>query len=327
MRVKERAWVIAALVGSLLALMAAGCAVSYEKITAEARPAFGRLAPIVPASIEAGIVIASGIGLYMAWHDMPATWRARCPRTCLTGAQIALNLLGEAYWFGRLAHVVVPLLGVWASGTCEYLVRRHLGVHAGTRIGRVRTARWLLSPVRTACLYRRMVLWECRSYPLALRREMARQLVVAALRDRYGRRWRTAAPAALVVRYRHGTLAPEDVPAAELATAERTGTPPDDASLPPVDGRTGRASGRGAGTRPRRRTRADEARTGTPRGHRSTDAELLALLADIPRRPDGTVSVHVARKSLGVGTDRARELLTTAGLARKSRAARLEVAA
>jgi hypothetical protein len=47
-----------------------------------------------------------------------------------------------------------------------------------------------------------------------------------------------------------------------------------------------------------------------------TDDELLAALAEVPRDEDGTVPVRRAAAALGTGPDRARRLLTTAGLRR-----------
>jgi hypothetical protein len=47
-----------------------------------------------------------------------------------------------------------------------------------------------------------------------------------------------------------------------------------------------------------------------------SDEQLLAALADLPRDPDGNVPVRRAAAALGTGPDRARRLLTQAGLRR-----------
>lgn len=62
-------------------------------------------------------------------------------------------------------------------------------------------------------------------------------------------------------------------------------------------------------SRPRRPARRTEVRHGD-----RSDEELLALLATVPRKDDGTVPVRTAREALGVGTDRASRLLLAAGL-------------
>ena len=56
-------------------------------------------------------------------------------------------------------------------------------------------------------------------------------------------------------------------------------------------------------------------RTGTGKGAR-TDAELTAVLAELPREADGTVPIRRATAALGCGPDRARRLLAAAGLLR-----------
>lgn len=62
------------------------------------------------------------------------------------------------------------------------------------RMDSARVSRWLLAPWSTARLKRRMVLWEIRSYPDALRRERDRVLARAEMRNSYGWAWRWRAP-------------------------------------------------------------------------------------------------------------------------------------
>lgn len=50
-----------------------------------------------------------------------------------------------------------------------------------------------------------------------------------------------------------------------------------------------------------------------------TDAELVVQLRRLPRRPDGTVPIQRAVKALGVGSGRAKRLLTEAGLLRETK--------
>jgi hypothetical protein len=74
---------------------------------------------------------------------------------------------------------------------------------------RVRWFRWLLAPMSTLRLCRRMVLWETRSYSEALQRERARLLARTDLQDRWGRwAWRWRAPRRVRAVYRLGDLAP-----------------------------------------------------------------------------------------------------------------------
>ena len=50
-----------------------------------------------------------------------------------------------------------------------------------------------------------------------------------------------------------------------------------------------------------------------------TDADLLVQLRRLPRKPDGSVPIQRAAKALGVGSGRAKRLLTEAGLLRETR--------
>ncbi|MFG3134274.1 DUF2637 domain-containing protein, partial [Streptomyces tendae] len=58
----------------------------------------------------------------------------------------------------------------------------------------VRLTRWLLSPVPTFLLWRRMKLWELRSYEQVIKLEQERLVYRARLRSRFGRAWRRKAP-------------------------------------------------------------------------------------------------------------------------------------
>lgn len=94
----------------------------------------------------------------------------------------------------------------------------------------IRTSRWILAPYPTLKLWRRMVLWEIRSYPDALSRERARVLALTDLQDTYGRwAWRRKAPRRVRALYRLGDLAPlaAEVPAGPAA--EVSAVPSDEA--------------------------------------------------------------------------------------------------
>jgi hypothetical protein len=58
----------------------------------------------------------------------------------------------------------------------------------------VRITRWILAPWPTFRLWRRMKLWELRSYDEVIRLEQERLVYQARLRARYGRAWRRRAP-------------------------------------------------------------------------------------------------------------------------------------
>ncbi|WP_242432640.1 DUF2637 domain-containing protein [Streptomyces sp. Root1310] len=80
----------------------------------------------------------------------------------------------------------------------------------------VRLTRWLLSPLPTFLLWRRMKLWELRSYEQVIKLEQERLVYQARLRSRFGRAWRRKAPVESLMPLR---LARYGVPLAETAPA------------------------------------------------------------------------------------------------------------
>jgi hypothetical protein len=125
---------------------------------------------------------------------------------------------------------VFPALWVLAVELGAKVVRIRAQLGKGTRMDRIRASRWLLAPVSTAALWRRMILWEITSYRGALDRERRRILARTDLQDTYGAAaWRWNAPRRVRAMYRLGELAP----ASSAQDETRTG-PGDLPALGPV---------------------------------------------------------------------------------------------
>jgi hypothetical protein len=218
----ERAAV--AVVAALTAgLAVAGFANSFAAVAHAARPSFGPLAPTVPLAIDAGIAVFTALDIVLARLGLRPRWVPAVP-WALTAATVWLNIAGQHTWFARTAHAVLPALWVMAVSLAAHVARVRAGLAAGTALDRIRLSRWLLAPLPTARLARRMVLWEVRSYPDALRRERDRLLALTELQDTYGRlAWRWRAPQRIRALYRLGELAP--APAPVPAGAPGTGAP------------------------------------------------------------------------------------------------------
>jgi hypothetical protein len=196
---------VGAAVGALGVL---GFVNSFAAVEHAAWASFGPLAPTVPLGIDLGIAIFAALDIVLARLDMRPRWVRLIPWT-LTGATVYLNIAGQPTWFGRIAHAVLPALWVTAVEVAAHVVRVRAGLAAGTRMDRIRPSRWLLAPARTAMLWRRMVLWEIRSYPDALRRERDRLLALTGLQDTHGMFvWRWRAPRRVRAQYRLGELTP-----------------------------------------------------------------------------------------------------------------------
>ncbi|MGW7674724.1 DUF2637 domain-containing protein, partial [Streptomyces sp. NPDC054775] len=99
----------------------------------------------------------------------------------------------------------------------------------------VRPTRWLLSPIPTLLLWRRMKLWELRSYDQVIKLEQERLVYQARLRSRFGRAWRRKAPVESLMPLRlakYGVPLMDTAPASPAAAGFTPASVPD--AAPPV---------------------------------------------------------------------------------------------
>jgi hypothetical protein len=292
-----------------------GFANSFRAVASAARASFGPLAFTVPIGVDLGIAVFSALDIVLARLDLRPRWLRLVPWT-LTAATVYLNVTGQPDWFARIAHAVFPVLWVITVEIAAHVARVRAGLAAGTAMDRIRPSRWLLAPLPTARLARRMVLWEIRSYPDALRRERDRLLALTELQDAYGRlAWRWKAPRRVRALYRLGELAPATAspggqgpscpwprPAPILPAAPGRPAPGSAPEGAPASGRTRtRARGRGAphtASTDRTRTRT-RTRTGAVTGEAAGVHFAAGLAAgQVP-------SIRRIRRELHVGQDRA----------------------
>ncbi|MFE2727925.1 DUF2637 domain-containing protein [Kitasatospora sp. NPDC059327] len=188
---------------SLLGLVAAGACLisgigfagSYNAVRELAsEKGFGAFSYAFPIGVDAGIVVLLALDLVLTWLRIPFPL-LRQTAWLLTVATIAFN--AAASWgdpLGMGMHAVIPVLFVVVVEASRHAVGRIAAITADRHMESVRLMRWLLSPVPTFRLWRRMKLWELRSYDEVVRLEQNRLVYRAQLRFRYGRGWRRAAP-------------------------------------------------------------------------------------------------------------------------------------
>ncbi len=155
---------------------------------------FGLFAYAFPIGVDAGIVVLLALDLVLTWLRIPFPL-LRQTAWLLTVATIAFN--AAASWgdpLGMGMHAVIPVLFVVVVEASRHAVGRIAAITADRHMESVRMLRWLLSPVPTFRLWRRMKLWELRSYDEVVRLEQNRLVYRAQLRFRYGRGWRRSAP-------------------------------------------------------------------------------------------------------------------------------------
>ncbi|WTI72208.1 DUF2637 domain-containing protein [Streptomyces sp. NBC_00728] len=199
--------VLAAGVGGL------GLASSFEAVSA-AGARWGFASPwMLPVGIDTAIPVFTAAFLLLIRTDMPLGWVRFVPWV-LTGVTCWLNIAAGHSLSAKLAHGTMPLLWVVLSEVAAHVYASRIGAVTGRRMEKIRRSRWLLAPLSTFALWRRMTLWEVTSYSDALARERERQLARAQLRERFGWRWRSKTPRPERVLLKLGELAPTggDVP-------------------------------------------------------------------------------------------------------------------
>jgi hypothetical protein len=202
-----------------------GFAISFSSVARVAASSFGKWAPAVPVGTDLAIAVFSGADLVLARMDMRPWWVRLVP-WALTAATVYLNVSGQATLFGKIAHAVFPCLWVVAVALASHVIRVRAHLATGKAMDPVPAARWLLAPVSTARLKRRMILWEIRSYTAALERERERVLALTALQDKYGAiAWRWRAPRRERALFRLGVHAP--MPAQPPTGTAAPAAPPD----------------------------------------------------------------------------------------------------
>ncbi len=204
-------------VAGAVVIAAIGFAGSYAAVRDLAiHKGFGWFANVFPIGIDAGIVVLLALDLLLTWFRIPFPL-LRQTAWLLTAATIAFN--GAAAWpdpLGVGMHAVIPILFVVCVEAARHAIGRIADITADRHMESVRIARWLLAFPSTFRLWRRMKLWELRSYDEVIRLEQDRLVYRARLRAKYGRAWRRKAPVESLMPLR---LARYGVPLAETAPA------------------------------------------------------------------------------------------------------------
>ncbi|MFD3699060.1 DUF2637 domain-containing protein [Streptomyces sp. NPDC058646] len=223
---------IGVVVAGAVVIAGIGFAGSYSAVRALAlQKGFGSFSLVFPIGIDAGICVLLALDLLLTWIRIPFPL-LRQTAWLLTAATIAFN--GAAAWpdpLGVGMHAVIPILFVVTVEAARHAVGRIADITADRHMEGVRITRWLLSPVPTFKLWRRMKLWELRSYEQAVVMEQDRLIYQARLQARYGRSWRRKAPVEALMPLR---LARIGVPLSQTAPEGLAAAGIDPALLPPA---------------------------------------------------------------------------------------------
>ncbi|MFG3271135.1 DUF2637 domain-containing protein [Streptomyces luteogriseus] len=223
---------IGVVVAGAVIIAGIGFAGSYAAVRELAlKKGFGNFSYVFPIGIDAGICVLLALDLLLTWIRIPFPL-LRQTAWLLTAATIAFN--GAAAWpdpLGVGMHAVIPILFVVSVEAARHAIGRIADITADKHMEGVRLTRWLLSPVPTFLLWRRMKLWELRSYEQVIKLEQERLVYQARLRSRFGRAWRRKAPVESLMPLR---LARYGVPLAETAPAGLAAAGIEPALIPPA---------------------------------------------------------------------------------------------
>ncbi|MGW1211221.1 DUF2637 domain-containing protein [Streptomyces sp. NPDC002499] len=276
-------------VGALAAagVGALGLISSFDAVSAAALR-WGFSAPwMLPVGIDVAIPVFTVANLLLIRMDMALAWVRFVPWV-LTLITCGLNIAAGHSLSAKVAHGTMPLLWVVFSEIGAHIYAVRIGAATGRQMEKIRFSRWLLAPVSTFALWRRMTLWEVTSYTVALACERDRLLARADLHERYGWMWRRKTPRRERVMLRMGELAP--------ATGDMT-VPP----VPPV-----------APQHPKPATRkAPRKQPGKPKAAapQRTPADLLAEARTVTADwTDSAINAEALRKELHCGSAPARQV-------------------
>ncbi|MFI5680708.1 DUF2637 domain-containing protein [Streptomyces cellulosae] len=223
---------IGVVVAGAVVIAGIGFAGSYAAVRELAlQKGFGNFSYVFPIGIDAGICVLLALDLLLTWIRIPFPL-LRQTAWLLTAATIAFN--GAAAWpdpLGVGMHAVIPVLFVVSVEAARHAIGRIADITADKHMEGVRLTRWLLSPLPTFLLWRRMKLWELRSYEQVIKLEQERLVYQARLRSRFGRAWRRKAPVESLMPLR---LARYGVPLAETAPSGLAAAGIEPALLPPA---------------------------------------------------------------------------------------------
>lgn len=190
-------WVAAGVAPLIVALAVLGGIGSFTTIRQMAEPHFGGLAWIVPVGMDVGILILLAWDLLMEYLDLPWPVLRWVAWLYIAGTVLVNVSAAHGSLAGSVMTAAMPVLFITVVEGVRHLIRRWVGLTSLNRVERIPATRWLLAPVSSLLLWRRMVLWHITEYRQGLDLEHRHLLAVSELQQDYGRwSWRWRAPLA-----------------------------------------------------------------------------------------------------------------------------------
>jgi DNA-binding transcriptional regulator YiaG len=174
---------------------AAALALSFMSVANAARPYFGDASWVIPVVADVTIAILFFLSISMELNGLRSPL-ASYGAKALVGFTVYANVAPQHGLYGKILHGAPPIVWTLTVVIAEGAIRKLVGLSDEKRVEQVRRSLWLLRPVATWRIWRRMRIEQIPSYREALDRDAARAAVVGRLRLNHGRMWRNKAPLA-----------------------------------------------------------------------------------------------------------------------------------
>ncbi len=188
-----------------LGLAAYAAAADYATVSGQAEKYHVALAWLNPLGLLGGLFGITIIDIALTWIGKPIWWLREFARIFAIAVVLANGSAGWPSPVGTGLRVAAPALFVIITEAARHtLLHRDEGEQKRKRDERIPRIRWLLDFAGTFALWRRMRLWDVRSYRAAVDTELSRLVAIEMLAAKYPAGWQQAAPADLVFMLRRG---------------------------------------------------------------------------------------------------------------------------
>jgi hypothetical protein len=285
--------VTAAVIVTTFALGLAGyaAAADYATVSAQAEKYHVALAWLNPLGLLGGLFGITIIDIALTWIGKPIWWLREFARIFAIAVVLANGSAGWPSPVGTGLRVAAPALFVIITEAARHtLLHREDDERKRKRDERIPRLRWVLDFAGTFALWRRMRLWDVRSYRAAVDTELSRLVAIEMLAARYPAGWQQAAPADLVFMLRRGVRMTDALAKVATLTA-----PPVPANEPPA-----LPAKRTRPSPPKKRPASPRSRAGVPPATEvpkdvDARAEALAILAAEPDISGAQLGLRVGR--------------------------------
>ena len=180
----------------LVVISAIAFGISFDSVMIAARPVFGDAAWAIPLLLDATLAVLTAAGLVLELNGL----RARLPQyfaRVLIAVTVYANVEPAHGLFPRIMHGAPPVTWAVLVLIAERTVRKLASLTAENKIEGIRRSLWLLRPVATLRIWRRMRIHQLPTYLEGLDRDAARAAVVGRMRLR--RSWNRLRKAVFVL--------------------------------------------------------------------------------------------------------------------------------